>query len=117
MSSLVDGTFGERFEYRPYLAGPGGGRGGPDSGRPTFEFSGIFKDKSFEAKSFGEIERTSSRMTLRHVLLSVDRRNLASPKRVDRVLRLDTGVVYEIAEIGEDGEGRWKLRLVEIAKE
>ncbi len=117
MSVLCDQTFGEQFEYRPYLSGPGGGRGGVDSSRPIVTITGVFRDKSYDAKSFGEIERTSSRMTLRHVYLSIDKRVLDEPRRSDRVKRVDTSAIYEIVEINEDGEGRWKLRLVDIGKD
>jgi hypothetical protein len=117
MSALCDQTFGEQFEYRPYLEGPGGGRGGADGSRPVVTITGVFSDKSYEAKSFGEVERTSSRMTLRHAKLSIDRRLIDAPRRSDRVKRIDTAAVYEIAEINEDGEGRWKFRLIELGKE
>jgi hypothetical protein len=120
MSEAVDEQFAEAFEYRPYTAGPGGGRGGPDASRPLMAIRGVFFDKSYNSKAFGDEERTATRMTLRHATLSVDKRQLAHhdpPRRADRVKRVDTGVVYEIAEVGEDGHGRHKLRLVEILKE
>lgn len=116
LSAACDGVFGESFVFQPYAPGPGGGRGGPDGSRATRTVTGIFDDTSFSSRALGEVERTASQVMLRHVKVSIDRAQFAGqpPRRLDRLTRVSTSVTYDIAAVGEDGEGRLRLRLTEI---
>lgn len=117
LSASCDEQFGETFEFRPMAAAPGGGRRAVDADRTVKSVTGIFDDRSFNSQALGAVERTASQITLRHVWLSVDRRQFTAgeePRRADRIARTATGRLYEAAEIQEDGEGRFRIRLTDV---
>lgn len=117
LSAACDEQFGETFEFRPMTVGPGGGRRSVDSGRAVKSVTGIFDDRSFNSQALGAVERTATQVTLRHVWLSVQRSQFtagAEPRRTDRFARIGTDRLYEAAEIQEDGEGRFRIRLVDV---
>ena len=117
LSESCDEQFGETFDFRPMTAGAGGGRRSVDGGRAVKTITGIFDDRSFNSQALGAVERTASQMTLRHVWLSVDRRQFTvaqEPRRTDRFARAATSRLYEAAEIQEDGEGRFRIRLTDV---
>lgn len=116
LSDSVDEVFGEQFQFLPMTPGVGGGRSTVDSSRAIRQVTGIYDDRSFTSKSFGERERTAMQVSLRHQWLSIDKRQFApdeQPKQKDCFKRIDTNIVYSVAEITQDGEGRYKLRLVD----
>lgn len=116
LSDAVDATFGEQFEFQPKTPGAGGGRPSVDPSRAVREVNGIFDDRSFSSKSFGDVARTAMQVSLRHQWLSIDKRQFLDdqqPRQKDGFKRLDTGVTYSVAEVTQDGEGRYKLRLVD----
>lgn len=117
LSESCDEQFGEAFELRPMTAGAGGGRRTVDAGRAVKTVTGIFDDRSFNSQALGAVERTATQITLRHAWLSVDRRQFTvgqEPRRADRFARTGTGRLYEVAEIQEDGEGRFRIRLADV---
>lgn len=118
LSEACDAQFGEAFEFRPMLSGAGGGRRSADGDRAVKTVTGIFDDRSFNSQALGAVERTASQITLRHAWLSVDRRQFTAgqiPRRFDRFHRTGTERLYEAAEVQEDGEGRFRVRLTDVS--
>lgn len=116
LSDAVDATFGEQFQFQPMVPGASGGRPSADESRATRQVIGVFDDRSFSSKSFGDVARTAMQVTLRHQWLSIDKRQFLDgqmPRQKDSFKRLDTGTTYSVAEVTQDGEGRYKLRLVD----
>lgn len=117
LSESCDEQFGEAFQFRPMVAGAGGGRRATDAGRAVKAVTGIFDDRSFNSQALGAVERTASQITLRHAWLSIDRRQFTAgqePRRFDRFARTGTSRLYEVAEVQEDGEGRFRIRLADV---
>lgn len=120
LSDHVDAVFAEAFEFRPMTPGVGGGRPSADGSRAVREVIGVFDDRSSVSKALGEVARRSTQAVIRHIWLSIDERQFADaqgPRQKDRFKRLDTGIVYDVAEIMQDGERRFKLRLADGFKE
>lgn len=116
LSDAVDAKFGEQFEFQPMTPGASGGRPSVDASRATRQVVGIFDDRSFSSRSFGDVARTAMQVTLRHQWLSIDKRQFLDgqmPRQKDCFKRLDTGTTYSVAEVNQDGEGRYKLRLAD----
>ena len=109
ISDACDGLYGESYEWQPMLAAPGGGRREPDSSRPVRRLVAIHDEPSIASKSLGDVIRTASQVTTTRPSINVDVRRLGGgglPRRFDRLLRLDTGIVYEVNDVKPDGEGR-----------
>lgn len=120
LSDHVDVVFGELFEFRPMTPGVGGGRDGVDSGREIRQVKGVFDDRSSVSKALGEVARRSTQAVIRHIWLSIDERQFAAgqiPRQKDRFKRLGTDTVYNVAEIMQDGEGRYRIRLADGFKD
>jgi hypothetical protein len=120
LSDQVDAVFGESFEFRPMTPGVGGGRPAVDTSRAVRQVTGAFDDRSSVSKALGEVARRSTQAVVRHQWLSIDERQFAAgqgPRQKDNFKRLDTGTVYSVAEIMQDGERRYKIRLADGFKE
>ncbi len=121
LSDKVDDVFGELFEFRPMIAGAGGGRGAvADTARHILTVTGVFDDGTYDSQALGNVERTASQVTLRHVTIAIDKRRFVAgqiPRQGDRFVRIDTRVVYTIAASPQDTEGRYKFRLLEHGRE
>lgn len=120
LSDHVDTVFGELFEFRPMTPGAGGGRPSVDASRAVRQVKGVFDDRSSVSKALGEVARRSTQAVIRHVWLSIDSRQFVTgqgPRQKDRFKRIDTGIVYDVAEIMQDGEARFKIRLADGFKE
>ncbi|ADJ23036.1 hypothetical protein Hden_1224 [Hyphomicrobium denitrificans ATCC 51888] len=120
LSDHVDAVFGELFEFRPMTPGVGGGRPAIDNSRAVRQVTGAFDDRSSVSKALGEVARRSTQAVIRHIWLSIDERQFAvgqGPRQKDRFKRLDTNIVYDVAEIMQDGERRYKIRLADGFKD
>lgn len=113
LEAAVDDQFGEPFLYQPMLASAGGGRRSEDPSRPAKPITGVYDDGSFASRALGEVERTASKITLRQIHVSVLESAFdMPPRRFDRLTRIESGLVLEIADDPQDAAGRYKLRVV-----
>ncbi len=123
LSDAVDAEFGRELEFRPYLAGPGGGRRLADPDRPTLTVIAIVDDDTGTgatsargSSSIGTGDAISR--TARRVSVSIDRRQFGAvaPRRVDRLVDLESGEVFEATDINLDAEGRYRITLSQVIK-
>lgn len=117
LSDAIDVQFGEAFEFRPHTALPNA-RPTVDATRAVRAVTGVFDEPSFVSTEIGAEVRGSSRFSMRKLSLSIDVRQFAEgegPRRFDRFLRQGTGALYEVTDVKQDGEGRYKLMLNEVA--
>ena len=124
VSDAVDDTFSEMFEVVPMTRPAPNARSVPDAGRPVFEVSAIFDDRNYgwnqrasnDPKSIqAERPRTAQSQTM----ISLDIRQLAGTTigHADRLRRLGTGTVYEVAHAEKDGLGRLQLQVKLVGRE
>ena len=118
LSDTIDHVFGEPFEFRPYVAVVPNVRPAADNSRAVRPVFGAFDEPSFNSTEVGTDVRGGSRFSMRKPSLSIDVRQFLAgqkPQRLDRLLRIDTGKVYEVSDVKQDGEGRYKLMLHEVS--
>lgn len=121
MDTVLDEHFGERFEFRPTIAAPGGGRRAADGTRSVRTMVGILTDEPFSSKSLGAEERTATRAAMAQIMLSIDARQFAPgspPRHLDRFLQVETGRVFEVATPPQlESQHRYELRVTLVKVE
>lgn len=112
-SRVSDQNFGEPTRVRTIAAGVNA-RPSSDPARIDFETVGIFKvDGKQYSKGFKNVEVSG-----KEAGVSIDQRNLpVMLKQGDHIERPKTGVVYRIASIAPDGQGRTIFNLTVIASQ
>ena len=117
LSDTIDGEFGEAFEFRPHIVPVPGAKAVPDGSRAVRDVIGVFDEPSFTSTEVGAEVRGGSRVSMRKLSLSIDTRQFATsegPRRLDRFARLATGALYEVTDVKQDGEGRFKMMLNQV---
>lgn len=129
LSLAVDQVFAERFSFQPMAQATPNSRREPDAGRTGRDFSAVFDDRIPGATSFARLSSRNKNepkgdgppsFKSSAPLLFVDERQFSGgdfPRRLDRVRRSDTGVVYEVMGVEKDGQGRFKMPLTQVAQE
>ena len=110
----------EHFEHRPMTSAPGGGRRSADDGRSVRALTAVLEIKEHRSTEFGSEARGSMPATMQKTWAHLDTAQLAGaprPERLDQIVRVATGDIYEISQVERDGEGRLKLSLKHIGKE
>lgn len=118
LSDAIDLQFGEPFTFQPHAAPVPNAKPSPDPTRGARTVVGVFDEPSFVSTEIGAEVRGSSRFSMRKLTLSIDVRQFAGgegPRRFDRFLRQGTGTLYEVTDVKQDGEGRFKLMLNQVA--
>jgi hypothetical protein len=110
----VAAVFGERLRLIPRDAGDPNARNAADPSRPTIEVAGEFNEPSSAARPQGRgiansnthgMVRQQPSATLHGVLAWI-------PVKGDRLERVETGRLYEIAEVHRVGYAITRLELV-----
>lgn len=117
LSDAIDRQFGEAFTFRPHAAVVPGAKPLPDPSRSTRPVVGVYDEPSFTSTEVGADVRGGSRYSMRKLSLSIDARQFAAnepPRRLDRFERTGTGKHFEVTDLKQDGEGRYKLMLNEV---
>lgn len=128
LSDAVDAQFAEPFTHLPMRQPTPNSRREPDGTRAAQTFQAVLDDRNPGGASFARLGASSGgvassggppQFTASNPMLFVDARRLPAglPVRLDRIRRAATGDVYEVGDIHKDGQGRWKLALVKVAKE
>ena len=128
LSAAIDVHFGETFVFMPMTQVTVNSRRSSDPERLSFEFTATFDDGSAGSNSFERLGNSSGGKTsgsgkpsfsVSSPMLFFEGTKFSSglPRRLDRVLRVDTGAVYEILDRGQDGQGRHKAALTKVAQE
>lgn len=121
VSAACDALFAETFELRPMRSAPNV-RAVADANREIQTFQAIFDDRARHQEAAGggmtDFKRISVGRDDTRTTLSVDNAELARIDRRagDRVLRVKTGVLYELGNPMPDGMGRtvFNLRHIQI---
>lgn len=129
LSDAVDATFGELFDFIPMAQVNVNGRPAPDGSRTVQRFTAVIDNRDPGSTSFERLGSTGGghaskggppSFTATNPMLFFETRHLAAntnPRRLDRVKRIDTGEVYEIKAVEQDGQGRLKAGLTKVAQE
>lgn len=128
LSDAVDAMFGEDWTHLPMAQPTPNSRRQPDATRGPAQFRATIDDRNHGSASFARLGATSGgvashggapNFSASNPMLFVDERQFPAgiPVRLDRVRRTATGDVYEIADLHKDGQGRWKMALVKVAKD
>lgn len=130
LSCAIDHMFGESFRFLPMTQATVNSRLAPDTTRDSAEIRAVLDDRNPGSTSFERLGRSSGGIASKsqtpqfatsNPMLFVDERQFfpaAMPaRRLDRIKRTETGDVYEITGLEKDGQGRWKIGLVKVAKE
>jgi hypothetical protein len=124
VSDAVDATFAETFEVAPMTRPAPNARSVPDPARPTFEVAAIFDDRNYgwnqrASNDPKSMQPERPRTALSQTMVSLDIRQLAGTTigHGDRLRRLGTGAVYEVAHAEKDGLGRLQLQVKLVGRE
>jgi hypothetical protein len=129
LSTAVDETFGESFVFLPMTQPTVNSRLGPDPTRLSFEFTAVIDNKSAGSNSFERLGKSSGGVASKggtpqfvtsSPMMFFDSRQFVGaglPRRLDRVRRADTGEVFEVTAIEQDGLGRHKASIVKVAQD
>lgn len=120
LSEACDTVFGERFEFRPMIYGPGGGKRLPDPSRTAATVTAIFEAPLYKSTEFGTEARGSAPALIEKTSVSIAAPALGAygqPKRFDIAKRLATGDLFEVSTIERDAEGRYKIGIKQIGHE
>ncbi len=126
LSAEVDRAFGESFVHLPMRQTTVNSARVADPDRAQRTVSAVIDDRTPGSASFARLGKTSGgvatsggapKFTTTSPTLFVDAAQFAGavPARLDRIRRVDTGAVYDITNIGKDGQGRLKFDLVQVA--
>ncbi len=117
MSETIDVMFGEQWTLQPMMDSAGGGRRVVDASRTSVVLTGAFSAPIKRSTEFGVEARGSNPRLLEETWISIDVRQVPNgdrPRRFDRLVRAETGQVFEISHAERDMEGRIKAWLKEI---
>lgn len=128
LSDAVDSMFAESWTHLPMSQPTPNSRREPDQARGPATFLATIDDRNPGSSSFARLGATSGgtassggapQFSASNPILFVDERRLPGglPVRLDRIKRIDTGDIYEVVDLHKDGQGRWKLAMVKVAKE
>lgn len=116
MGAVVNRTFGEEFEYRPYAADDPNGRTAPDAARAVKTIMAVFGDPSARAgmgparRGYVEPDRAAHASSRPYIELDPSQLPYAIVSG-DRVARAKTGEIFRVSEPRVSGNGRVILDL------
>lgn len=126
LSDAIDGAFAEAWTLLPMRRPTPNSRSDVDPDRTGFAFDAVFDNGTPGSGSFARLgggggaahhggapQFTTSSPTL-HV--ETRRLNGVTVQRLDRVVHADTGDIYEITDVKQDGQGRQRWPLVKVGK-
>lgn len=129
LSNAIDETFAESWEFQPMRQPTVNSRREPDPDRVGVTLIAVMDDRNPGSSSFARLGSTSGgiassggapQFTATNPMLFVDERRLGAgsrPRRYDRFRRTDSGHVYEVTDVHQDGQGRLKLGLALVKRE
>lgn len=129
LSDAIDDTFGEGFTFLPMIQATVNSRREPDPDRPSVPVQAVIDERNPGSSSFARLGATSGgtaasggapQFTATNPMLFLEERRMAAagrPRRYDRFRRDDTGHVYEVTDVHQDGQGRLKLGLALVKRE
>jgi len=128
LSDAIDQVFGETFVHLPMRSQTPLSRREADPERASAPFQAVIDDRNPGSSSFARLgsrtggiagEHGAPQFTASNPMLFLEERRLPGglPRRLDRIRRQATGDVYEVADVAKDGQGRWKLTLVKVARD
>lgn len=128
LSDAIDTVFAEDWTHLPMAQPTPNSRRTPDPTRGQATFRATVDDRNPGSSSFARLGATSGgiassggapQFSASNPMLFVDERRFPAglPVRLDRVRRHATGDIFEIVDMHKDGQGRWKLAMVKVAKD
>ena len=119
VGASVDRVHGEQFQFLPYTADDPNGRDGPDASRPVTTITAIFGAPTARAGSGparrGYVEpETAAVASARPYIEFASAQLPYKPVSGDRVVRVDTGERYRVAEPRSSGNGRTVIDLNKV---
>lgn len=128
LSDEIDRVFAEEWTHLPMRQPTPNSRRAPDPERSQQSFRAVVDDRNPGSSSFARLGSTSGgvahsggppQFTASNPMLFVDERRLPGgvPVRLDRIRRHATGDIFEVVDVHKDGQGRWKMAMVKVAKD